>query len=194
MKNELKRKPYWYIKRVIDIILSLILIVITLPLMLITLIILLINLGFPIFNQLRYREGLYKKTFLMLKFRTKKLTSDNLPIIKRYTKATYLIDRLKLNELPQLFNILIGQMSFVGPRPFIPGEKLPKDKISDKRYLVRPGVTSLAFVRDEGMMDHKSKLICDIDYYDNFGFKQDLMIFLNTPIYMVRRFNYYSKK
>lgn len=185
--NKLKYKPYWYVKRLLDIILSIILIVITLPLMLITIILLVLNLGFPIFNQRRYREGLYKKKFLMLKFRTKKMNVDNLPRKERYTNFSYLIDKLKLNELPQLFNILFGQMSFVGPRPFICNEILPEGEISNKRYYVRPGLTNLAFVTKNGMLTHKQKLLSDIEYYDNFGFKQDLLIFLKTPIYIIKK-------
>lgn len=187
--NELEHKLYWYIKRLLDIILSMILIVVTLPLMLVTALVLLINLGFPIFNQKRYREGLNKKKYLMFKFRTKKIDVDNLPKKERYTKVSYIIDRLKLNELPQLFNILVGDMSFIGPRPFIPDEALPDGKISEKRYYVRPGLTSLAFVNKDGMITHKQKLLYDIKYYDNFGFKQDLIIFLKTPIYIIKRFN-----
>lgn len=187
MNNKLIKRPYWYIKRLLDIILSIFLIIITLPLMLITLILLVINLGLPIFNQKRYREGLYKKSFLMFKFRTKLLDSDNLPRKKRYTKFSCLIDKLKLNELPQLFNILFGQMSFVGPRPFIPNEELPKGKISDKRYYVRPGLTNLAFVSKGNELTHKQKLLYDVEYYDNFGFKQDLLIILKTPIYIIKR-------
>ena len=186
-ENKLTYKPYWYVKRLIDIILSLILIVITLPLMLITVVILMISLGFPIFNQKRYREGLYKKKYLMYKFRTKKLDVDHLPRNKRYTKISYIIVKLKLNELPQLFNILFGQMSFVGPRPFIPGDVLPDGEISDKRYLVRPGLISLSFVTKNGMLTHQQKLLCDIEYYDNFGFKQDLLIFLKAPMYIIKR-------
>ena len=155
--------------------------------MLITLILLIFNLGFPIFNQKRYREGLYKKKFVMYKFRTKKLDSDDLPRKDRYTKLSYLIDKLKFNELPQLFNVLFGQMSFVGPRPFIPDEVLPEGEISNKRYYVRPGLTNLSFVTKNGMINHKQKLLYDIEYYDNFGFKQDLMIIFKTPVYIIKR-------
>lgn len=186
-ENKLKRKPYWYIKRLLDIIFSIILIVLTLPFMLLTLIVLVINLGFPIFNQRRYREGLNKNKFLMYKFRTKKLNVDNLPRKERYTKCSYLIDKLKLNELPQLFNILFGQMSFVGPRPFIPDEKLPEGEISYKRYCVRPGLTNLAFVSKKGMLTHQQKLLSDIEYYDNFSFKQDLFIIIKTPSAIIKR-------
>lgn len=186
-ENKLLNRPYWYVKRLLDIILSLILIIITLPLMLTTMILLVINLGFPIFNQRRYREGLYKKSFLMFKFRTKLMDSDNLPRSERYTKLSHLIDNLKLNELPQLFNILFGHMSFVGPRPFIPDEELPDGKISDKRYYVRPGLTNLAFVSNGKLLTHKQKLLYDVEYYDNFGFKQDLSIFLKTPICIIKK-------
>ena len=188
MNNELTTKPYWYIKRLFDIILSIILIIITLPLMLITMILLVISLGLPIFNQKRYREGLNKEKYLMLKFRTKKMNVDNLPRKERYTKLSYAIDKLKLNELPQLFNVLFGQMSFVGPRPFIPGEVLPEGEISEKRYCVRPGLTNLAFINSNGLLTHKQKLLSDITYYDNFGFKQDLIIFLKTPIAIIKKF------
>ena len=185
--NKLKSKAYWYIKRLLDIMFSLIMIIITLPLMLTTLIILILTLGFPIFNQRRYREGLYKKEYLMYKLRKKKMNSDNLPRRERYTNVSYLIDKLKLNELPQLFNILIGDMSFVGPRPFIPNDNLPEGKINDKRYYVRPRLTSLAFVTKDGMLTHKQKLLYDIKYYDNFGFKQDFLIIIKTPIFIIKR-------
>ena len=156
--------------------------------MLITLIFLVFSLGFPIFNQKRYREGLYKKDYLMLKFRTKKMNADNLPFKERYTKTSWVIDRLKLNELPQLFNILKGDMSFVGPIPFIPNEILPDGSISEKRYLVRPGLTNNLFVSNNQRITHKDKLEYDIKYYDNFGFIQDLIIFFKTPIAILRRF------
>ena len=185
--NILVSRPYWYIKRLLDIVLSMILIIITLPLMLITMILLVINLGFPIFNQRRYREGLYRKSFLMFKFRTKLIDVDDLPRKERYTKLSSLIDNLKLNELPQLFNVLFGQMSFVGPRPFIPGEELPSGKISDKRYYVRPGLTNLAFVSKGNLLTHKQKLSYDIEYFDNFGFKQDFLILLKTPLCIIKK-------
>ena len=178
---------YWYVKRILDFVFSLILIIITLPLILVVAIIVLLGLGFPLFNQKRYREGLNKKPFLMYKFRTKLLNSDDLPLEKRYTKLSLLIDSSHLNELPQLFNILKGDMSFIGPRPFIPNEVLPEGKVSEKRYLVRPGVTGLAYINGGVFLSHKGKLKYDEEYYDNFGFKQDLKILLKTPIEMIRQ-------
>lgn len=187
MKEKHVKGLYWYIKRLLDVIFSFVLIIITSPIMLIVSICLLINLGRPIYNQRRYREGLNKKKFLMYKLRTKKLDSDHLPRRQRYTNFSYIIDKSHLNELPQLMNILKGDMSFIGPRPFIPDEDLPNSKIDKKRYLVRPGVTGLAYVNGGKFMSHKSKLKYDSIYYDNFGFIQDLKILLKTPIALFKQ-------
>ena len=173
-----------YIKRLLDIILSLILIVLLSPIIIITCIITLIHLGFPIFDIRFPREGKNKKEFYMLKFRTR--VYDTNTIWGRKTKLSYWIDKTKLNELPQLFNILKGDMSFVGPRAFICGEELPKGKISPKRYYVRPGVTGLFQVNGKGT--HAKKLKSDIEYYDNLSFILDLKILLKTPISIIKEF------
>ena len=178
---------YWYVKRILDIIFSLIFIIITLPLMLVVALSVLIGLGLPLYNQKRYREGLNKKKFIMYKFRTKLLDCDHLPLEKRYTKFSGFLDSTHLNELPQLFNVLKGEMSFVGPRPFIPDEELPSGKVSEKRYLVRPGLTGLAYINGGVFLSHKGKLKYDEEYYDNFGFMQDFKIILKTPIEMIRQ-------
>lgn len=170
---------YKYIKPILDFIIALVLCIILLPLMIIIGIITYINLGAPIFNLRKEREGKNKKTFIMYKFRTK-IINDNSD--QPYTKISKFIDKSRLNELPQLFNILKGDMSFIGPRPFIPNDDLPNDKISEKRYLVRPGITGLAQVNGGRHISHKEKLKYDIIYYDNFSFKQDFKIFILTFI------------
>lgn len=172
-----------FFKRFLDVIFSLILIVILSPLILITYLITLIHIGKPIFDIRFPREGKNKKPFYMLKFRTR--VYDTGDIWGRKTKLSYMIDKLKLNELPQLFNILVGDMSFVGPRAFICGEDLPEGRISKKRYLVRPGVTGLFQVSD--LKYHKEKLKCDIEYYDNLSFLLDLKILLKTPISIIKK-------
>lgn len=173
-----------YIKRILDFFLSLILIVITLPLMVLVAVITLINLGFPLHNELREREGMNKKIFIMYKFRTKVLSSSKRK--NRYTKVSSFIDRSRLNELPQLFNVLKGDMALVGPRPFIPGDKLPAGKISNKRYLVRPGITGLAQVSGGRGLTHKDKLKYDVVYYDNLSFKNDFIIILKTVVNILK--------
>jgi len=186
-KNKLTKRPYWYIKRLFDILFSLLLIIITLPITLLTALVLHIDLKGPLFNEQRYREGLYKTPFLMLKLRTKKLSCDHLPRHERYSKVSNIIDRLHINELPQLFNILIGDMSFIGPRPFIPNETLPEGEISEKRYMVRPGLTGLSQVNGGIWTSHANKLKYDIIYYDNFGIIQDIKILFKTPIEIYRQ-------
>lgn len=175
-----------YVKRLLDIIFSIILILLLWPLMIIVAIITLIDLGFPLHNEIREREGLNKKTFIMYKFRTKKLKSQIKKTEDYYTKVSRVIDRLRLNELPQLFNVLKGDMSLVGPRPFIPGDKLPAGEISQKRYLVRPGMTGLAQANGCRALTHKDKLKYDIIYYDNLSFKMDVKIIFKTLFGILR--------
>lgn len=174
-----------YIKRILDIIVSLLLIIITFPLMIIVGLSLYVNLGAPLWNQKRMREGLNKKSYLMYKFRTRKLDSYHLSHRERYTKFSYFIDKTHLNELPQLFNVLKGDMSLVGPRPFIPGEELPK-KPPKERYLVRPGMTGLAFVKGGRDISHDDKLKYDRVYYDSLSFILDLKIILLTPVAIIK--------
>ena len=164
-----------YIKRLLDIIFGIILFILLLPIILITIIITLIDLGLPIHNEIRLREGKNKKIFTMYKIRTKKLPGNS-----EYTRVSRIIDRLRLNELPQLINVIKGDMSLVGPRPFIPNDELPEGKISEKRYLVRPGITGLAQVNGGRNITHKAKLKYDIIYYDNLSFILDLKIVLKT--------------
>lgn len=171
-----------FVKRMLDVILSLVLIVLLLPVIILTFLLTLIHLGIPVFDIRFPREGKNKKEFYMLKFRTR--VYDTNTLWGRKTKLSYWIDKLKLNELPQLFNILKGDMSFVGPRAFICGENLPKGKISPKRYYVRPGVTGLFQVTGKGT--HSDKLKCDIEYYDNLSFMLDLKILLKTPFSILK--------
>lgn len=179
-----------YIKRILDIILSIILILLLWPVMLIVSLITLIDLGLPIHNEIREREGKGRKVFIMYKIRTKKLNSSNLPYRQRYTKISWFIDGSRLNELPQLFNVLKGDMSLVGPRPFIPNDVLPNAKPNSKRYLLKPGITGLAQVNGGRSLTHNQKLKYDDIYYDTLSFKTDLKICLLT-IFKVCR---YEKK
>ncbi len=174
-----------YIKRIIDILVSLVLIIVTLPLTLIVAISLYIDLGKPLHNQKRMREGKNKKPFLMYKFRTRKLDSYDKPYRERYTNFSYFIDRTHLNELPQLINVLKGDMSLVGPRPFIPGEPLPSTPPKE-RYLVKPGLTSLATLYGIANITHKDKLKYDIEYYNKMSFLLDLKIVILTPFMIIK--------
>lgn len=182
-EKKLEKTTYWYVKRFLDIIFSFVLIVITLPITLIVLLITYIDIGRPLIDIRIPRLGKDKTPFYMYKIRTR-VYDENFN--SSYTKVSKIIDKLGLNEIVQLFNILKGDMSFVGPRPFIQGEKLPQGRISKKRYMVKPGVTGLAQVSGGVNLSHKDKLKFDDIYYDNFGFIQDLKIIIKTPISIIK--------
>lgn len=172
-----------YIKRILDIIISTILIIVLSPLFLITAILVFIELKRPIiFKQLR--EGKNKKPYVMYKFRTMDFNEQEIRE-KRMTKVTSVLDKYRLNELPQLINVLKGDMSLVGPRPFIPNEPLPKQP-SKERYYVKPGMTGLAQVSGGRNITHEKKLEYDIIYYNNISFWLDLKIIIKTPIELIK--------
>lgn len=168
------------VKPLLDFVISLILVILLLPVIAVIAIIIRIDLGKPIYNLKREREGKNKRTFLMYKFRTKILDEDGSTDSSRYTRISRVIDKYRLNELPQLFNVLKGEMSLVGPRPFIPGDELYPGEINEKRYMVRPGITGLAQVHGGRNIYHKQKLAYDVEYYDNLSFKLDLNILIIT--------------
>lgn len=169
------------VKPTLDFLFALLLILLLWPLMGIVALITWIDLGLPLHNLLREREGKNKKTYIMYKFRTKALDPDGHTFSNTYTNVSKFIDKTRLNELPQLFNILFGQMSFVGPRPFIPGESDKfKDIIDPKRYMMRPGVTGLAQINGGRSISTKTKLKYDVEYYDNMSFWLDLKIVFIT--------------
>lgn len=172
-----------YIKRLLDIIFSFSFIVILSPLFLITGFLVWIELGFPIFF-LQLREGKNKKAYTMYKFRTM-VPDTSLERDERMTKITAFLDKYRFNELPQLFNVLKGDMSLVGPRPFIPGEVLPKAPMKE-RYYVKPGMTGLAQAKGGRHISHNKKLEYDVIYYEKLSFWLDLKIILLTPISLIK--------
>ncbi len=176
-----------FFKRLFDIIFSFILIIILFPIMFVTGIIVYFDLGRPIFfNERDPREGKNKKPFIMYKFRTKRLNSEGCPDYIKYSDISKVLDITRINELPQLFNILKGDMSFVGPRPFVVGESLPPGKISEERYLVKPGVTGAAQAAGAQTLNYLEKLKFDIIYYNNISFWYDLKIILKTPVWLLK--------
>ena len=167
-----------YIKRLLDIILSLIFIVILFPVMILMCIITKIEFkGKIIYKQKRI--GLNEKVYTMYKFKT---MDDN---TKKTTKVSRVIRTIGLDELLQLFNVLNGTMSIVGPRPFIVGDCLPS-MYNEKRHSVRPGITGLAQVNGRTTLTHKEKLKYDDIYVNNVSFIMDLKIVLKTIKYVFK--------
>lgn len=184
-----------YIKRLLDIILSLIAIIVTLPIFIIIGILVLIFLGSPaIFRQ--KRPGKNEKIFTMYKFRTmtnKKDKNGNLlPNELRLTKFGNILRKTSLDEIPQFFNILKGDMSFVGPRP-LREEYLPLYNEKQKhRHDVRPGLTGLAQVNGRNNMTWNKKFNYDIEYVNNITFINDLKIIFMTIKNVILKKDIYS--
>ena len=172
-----------YIKRILDIILSLIAIIITLPIFLIVGILILIFIGQPaIFRQ--KRPGKNEKIFTMYKFRTMTNKKDEdgnlLPDELRLTKLGKFLRKTSLDEIPEFINILKGDMSFVGPRPLLV-EYLPYyTEEEHHRHDVRPGLTGLAQVSGRNLLFWEERFQLDIKYVNNVTFLNDVKIILKT--------------
>ena len=178
---------YAFWKRFTDFTGALILLVLLLPVfLLIMLAITADSAGTVIFIQ--YRAGIYGKPFRMLKFRTMKITAPadvatrELHNPDRYiTPVGRFLRRTSLDELPQLWNILKGDMSFVGPRPVVLTEtRLLELRRQQGADMVRPGITGLAQVRGRDHVDDRHKAKYDAFYAKHKGVKFDLWILLQT--------------
>lgn len=172
-----------FFKRIIDFLFSLIGIVLLLPFFVIVLVLLFINNnGSPFFIQ--KRPGLNERIFKILKFKTmtdKKDENGNLlPDADRLTKLGSFIRKTSLDEIPQLINVLKGDMSLVGPRPLLPEYLLTYSEEQKRRHNVRPGITGLNQVEGRNHMKFSERLLNDIYYVDNLTFMLDVKILLLT--------------
>lgn len=171
------------LKRVIDFIVALIGIIILLPVFFILIFILIIiNNGKPFFFQ--KRPGKDERIFKIIKFKTMtdKRDSDGnlLPNEQRLTKFGSFLRKASLDEIPQLINILLGEMSFIGPRP-LRVHYLPfYTQQEAKRHTVRPGITGLAQISGRNLLSWEEKLNKDIEYVNNITFWKDTIIFIKT--------------
>ncbi len=184
MKTREKRRIYErYVKRALDVIFACVFLFLFFPIFLITALIVRIKLGAPvIFSQAR--GGFGGREFLILKFRTmtEKRGSDGdlLPDSERLTGFGRFLRRTSIDELPQLINILRGEMSFVGPRPQL-AEFLPHYTDEEKlRHTVRPGLTGLAQVKGRNSLPWKKRFELDAEYAKNVSFFLDAKIVFLT--------------
>ncbi len=173
-------------KRVFDFTVSLLMIILLSPLMLIIGLIILIDDGTPvIFKQ--YRVGKDNKLFYIYKFRTMLKNTRNVATNEleesdtMITRSGKLLRKTSLDELPQLFNILSGKMSFVGPRPLIPEEKEIRIlRAKYNVYSVRPGMTGLAQINGRDVLTYQQKAELDREYVENRSLFGDLVILFKT--------------
>ncbi|MDY6011757.1 sugar transferase [Clostridium sp.] len=178
------------IKRSFDIIFSLTVLIMLSPIFLIIAILVKIKLGGPIFF-VQERIGMYNRPFKMYKFRTMRDTKDSsgnlLSDNERLTKFGKILRSTSLDELPEFFNILRGEMSLIGPRPLLPkylplysGEQI-------KRHNVLPGLTGWAQINGRNSISWTEKFELDVWYVENWSLKLDLKIFFLTIVKVIKR-------
>ena len=171
------------IKTSLDVIIAFIIIFLTLPLLLvITMLLFISNQGKPFFFQIR--PGKNEKTFKIIKFKTmndKKDSDGNLlSDADRLTKIGNFVRKTSLDELPQLLNVLKGDMSLIGPRPLLP-EYLPLyNETQRKRHEVKPGITGWAQVNGRNAISWQQKFDFDVWYVNHFSFLLDCKIIYLT--------------
>lgn len=172
-----------YIKRLLDFCLSLVGLVILLPMYLIIAILVRIKLGNPVIFKQK-RPGKNGKIFTLYKFRTmtsaKNEKGELLSDQERLTKFGKFLRNTSLDELPELFNILKGDMSFVGPRPQLVRDMVFMNQEQKKRHLVRQGLTGLAQISGRNAISWEDKFKYDLEYVNQITFAKDVKIFFLT--------------
>ncbi|HFT8292649.1 TPA: sugar transferase [Clostridium perfringens] len=172
-----------FIKRTFDIIASLGGLIVLSPIMIICAILIRINLGSPIFFKQK-RIGKDNKEFEMIKFRTMKDAVDKegnqLPDELRLTKVGQILRSLSIDELPELINILKGDMSLIGPRPLLVKYLPLYNERQIRRHEVLPGLTGWAQVNGRNNLTWNEKFELDVYYVENWSLKLDLKIFFLT--------------
>lgn len=180
---------YHAFKRALDFTCGLIGLLILSPIIIIVFILLLFaNAGKPIFFQ--KRPGKNEKIFTIYKFKTMNDKTDSngelLPDGKRLTPVGGFIRKTSFDEIPQLFNILKGDMSFIGPRPLII-RYLPYYTSEEKiRHSIRPGISGLAQISGRNLLKWDDRLKKDIEYVKNISFQLDLKILFKTILKVIQ--------
>lgn len=199
MGLRIMRKVNLFFKRLIDIICSSTGILLLLPLFLIVAVLIKVTMEGPIlFTQERVGKG--KKTFKIIKFRTMrkdKRAEEVLDFSKdkqRITTLGKILRRTKIDELPQLFNVLIGDMSLVGPRPTVMKQVEKYTDFQAQRLNMRPGMTGLAQVNGNVTLPWEQRISYDIEYINNFTIWLDLKILFKTCATVILGEGYFKKE
>lgn len=172
-----------YVKRVIDLLVSLVVLVFFWWFYAILAVIVRINLGSPVIFE-QERPGKDGRIFKLYKFRSMSNAKDKdgnlLPDIERMNRFGRILRATSLDELPELLNILKGDMSLIGPRPLLVKYLEHYNGFENRRHEVRPGITGLAQISGRNLATWKERFQKDIEYVDNISFGLDLKIFFLT--------------
>jgi undecaprenyl phosphate N,N'-diacetylbacillosamine 1-phosphate transferase len=177
------------IKPLFDLVFGIILFIVTLPVLIsLTILLWVINDGKPFFFQ--KRPGKNGRIFNIIKFRTMRDLRDNNGVLltdsDRITRVGIFIRKSSLDELPQLINILKGELSFVGPRPLLE-EYLPLyNEQQRKRHNVKPGITGWAQVNGRNAISWSQKFEYDVWYVDNLSLLLDVKIMMRTVLKIIK--------
>lgn len=179
-----------FVKRVLDFLLSLIAILLLSPVLLTLIIAGVIKMGGnPFFTQ--ERPGKDGRIFKLVKFKSMNNKRDEngelLPDELRLTSYGKFIRNTSLDELPELVNILKGDMAIVGPRPLLVKYLTRYNEVQARRHEVRPGLTGLAQVNGRNAISWEEKFRYDVEYVDNISFLLDIKIICNTALKVIKR-------
>ena len=189
-KGMFKMRPYLVVKRIIDFIFALILLIALSPIMLLAAIMIKRDSQGPVLFKQK-RPGKDAKKFLIYKFRTMRVETDKddkpLSNVERITKVGSFLRKTSIDELPQLFNIVIGEMSFIGPRPLLLEYLEYYSPEQKRRHEVTPGISGWAQVNGRNALSWEEKFKLDVWYVDNQSFFLDLKILLLTIYNVLKR-------
>ncbi len=178
-----RMKIFKIFKRIVDVIISTFLLFLLSPIF-ITIVLFLYCKGYKRVFFRQRRPGQYGKIFKIIKFRTMQDLVDekgvDLPDAFRITKIGIFLRRSSLDEIPQLFNVLRGDMSIVGPRPLLPEYIALYNERQIKRHEVKPGITGWSQINGRNAINWKQKLELDAWYVEHMGIRLDLKILLRT--------------
>ncbi len=176
-------------KRLLDVLISSLLLLLLFPLMVVVAALVRVLLGEPVLFK-QWRPGIHGKLFKMYKFRSMLDSVDSsdhlLPDEQRLTRFGKFLRSKSLDELPELWNVLLGDMSLVGPRPLLE-EYLPLySQRQARRHEVRPGVTGWAQANGRNAIDWEQKLELDVWYVDNHNLILDIRILIKTVVQVLQ--------
>lgn len=179
-----------YLKRILDILICIIGLIFISPILLLVALLVKIKLGSPIIFK-QERPGLHGEIFKLYKFRTMtNEKNDSGELLNDEVRLTEFGKKLRassLDELPEIFNIIIGDMSIVGPRPLMVKYLPLYSEKQKRRHDVRPGLTGLAQISGRNAITWTERFDKDIKYVDNISLKLDMHIFFKTIYYVLKR-------